>query len=120
MKLRRKAGSGEGWLRLEPLGAVTAVSFVNVLRLLIIRAPCVPDANINEVSHELRRWITEEFSHSAGPQLELGWGPGRAKRARARPSFDLLLPVTSLSAEKAREALVKITFLSLFFFFFLK
>ena len=62
---------------------MTAVSFVNVLRLLIIRVPRVPGTNINEVPN------SEEFSHSAGgPQLELRWGPGRAKRARARPSFD--------------------------------
>ena len=59
---------------------MTAVSFVNVL---IIRVPRVPGTNINEVPN------SEEFSHSAGgPQLELRWGPGRAKRARARPSFD--------------------------------
>ena len=36
-------------------------------------------------SAEPRSWTTTEFSHSAGgPQLELRWGPGRAKRARAR------------------------------------
>ena len=58
---------------------MTAVYFVNVLRLLIIRVPRVPGANINEVPN------SEKFSHSAGgPQLELRWGPGRAKRARAR------------------------------------
>ena len=62
--------------------AMTAVYFVNVLRLLIIRVPRVPGANINEVPN------SEEFSHSAGgPQLELRWGPGRAKRARARHTF---------------------------------
>ena len=59
-----------------------AVYFVNVLRLLIIRVPCVPGANINEVPN------SEKFSHSAGgPQLELRWGPGRAKRARARHTY---------------------------------
>ena len=59
--------------------AMTAVYFVNVLRLLIISVPRVPGANINEVPD------SEEFSHSArGPQLELRWGFGRAKRARAR------------------------------------
>ena len=39
-------------------------------------------ANINEVPN------SEKFSHSAGgPQLELRWGPGRAKRARARHTY---------------------------------
>ena len=53
------------------LGCMTAVSFVNVLRLLIIRVPRVPGTNINEVP------TSEEFTHSAGgPQLELRWGPG--------------------------------------------
>ena len=48
--------------------AMTAVYFVNVLRLLIIRVPRVPGANINEVPN------SEKFSHSAGgPQLELRW-----------------------------------------------
>ena len=62
--------------------AMTAVYFVNVLRLLIIRVPRVPGANINEVPNSAK------FSHSAGgPQLELRWGPGRAKRARARHTF---------------------------------
>ena len=62
--------------------AMTAVYFVNVLRLLIIRVPRVPGANINEVPN------SEKFSHSAGgPQLELRWGPGRAKRARARHTY---------------------------------
>ena len=61
---------------------MTAVYFVNVLRLLIIRVPRVPGANINEVPN------SEKFSHSAGgPQLEIRWGPGRAKRARARHTF---------------------------------
>ena len=36
------------WLRQEPLGAMTAVSFVNVLRLLIIRVPRLPGVNISE------------------------------------------------------------------------
>ena len=71
------------WLRQEPMGAMTAVSFVNVLRLLIIRAPSAWCKY--QGSAELRSWATTEFSHSAGgPQLELRWGPGRAKRARAR------------------------------------
>ena len=62
--------------------AMTAVYFVNVLSLLIIRIPRVPGANINEVPN------SEKFSHSAGgPQLELRWGPGRAKRARARHTY---------------------------------
>ena len=62
--------------------AMTAVYFVNVLSLLIIRVPRVPGANINEVPN------SEKFSHSAGgPQLELRWGPGRAKRARARHTY---------------------------------
>ena len=62
--------------------AMTAVYFVNVLRLLIIRVPRVPGANINEVPN------SEKFSYSAGgPQLELRWGPGRAKRARARHTY---------------------------------
>ena len=61
---------------------MTAVYFVNVLSLLIIRIPRVPGANINEVPN------SEKFSHSAGgPQLELRWGPGRAKRARARHTY---------------------------------
>ena len=60
------------WLRHEPLGAMTAVSYCKLI-------PRVPGANISEVPNS-----AEEFSHSAGgPQLELGWGPGRAKRARA-------------------------------------
>ena len=62
------------WLRHEPLGAMTAVSYCKLI-------PRVPGANISEVPNS-----AEEFAHSAGgPQLELGWGPGRAKRARARP-----------------------------------
>ena len=62
--------------------AMTAVYFVDVLSLLIIRIPRVPGANINEVPN------SEKFSHSAGgPQLELRWGPGRAKRARARHTY---------------------------------
>ena len=62
--------------------AMTAVYFVNVLSLLIIRIPRVPGANINEVPN------SEKFSHSAGgPQLELRWRPGRAKRARARHTY---------------------------------
>ena len=62
--------------------AMTAVYFVNVLRLLIIRVPRVPGANINEVPN------SEKFSYSAGgPQLEVRWGPGRAKRARARHTY---------------------------------
>ena len=53
------------------MGAMTAVSFVNVLRLLIIRMPRLPRVNISEVPN------SAEFSHSAGgPQLELRWGPG--------------------------------------------
>ena len=31
------------------MGAMTAISFVNVLRLLIIRVPRLPGVNINEV-----------------------------------------------------------------------
>ena len=62
--------------------AMTAVYFVNVLGLLIIRIPRVPGANINEVPN------SGNFSHSAGgPQLDLRWGPGRAKRARARHTY---------------------------------
>ena len=47
---------------------------------------CAPSAWCKyQGSAELRSWTTTEFSHSAGgPQLELRWGPGRAKRARAR------------------------------------
>ena len=67
---------------LGDMPAMTAVYFVNVLSLLIIRIPRVPGANINEMPN------SEKFSHSAGgPQLELRWGPGRAKRARARHTY---------------------------------
>ena len=67
---------------------MTAVSLVNVLRLLTTR---VPGANINEVPNsavgQKNRGILRRR-----PQLELGCGPGRAKCARARPSFDLRKP----------------------------
>ena len=70
---------------------MTAVSLVNVLRLLTIRVPRVPGANINEVPNsavgQKNRGILRRR-----PQLELGCGPGRAKCARARPSFDLRKP----------------------------
>ena len=69
------------------------ISFVNVLRLLIIRVPCLPGVNISEA--ELRSWTTTEFLHS--PNLSSGgldWGKKSQKKKiiSGQPALASALP----------------------------